>query len=189
MRGIMKKASIWPIACLLAATVFAQNNQKTDAQRAKLAGPVKVVKTDKTTRSAESKGIKDNFVIFSNETTVYNRAGNRTEEVVSGAGGDVLSRKVFNYDSSGKLVSAVKYDARGAAYDKYVYTYDPVKNEVVESYYNPQGEYLSKTVSAYNDEGELVRYSYYETTGILVNEVSEKPSADGIGVETTGLVT
>src|SRR5262245_9063715 len=50
--GVMKKASIWTMACLLAATVFAQSNQKTDAQRDELAGPVKVVKTGKTTRSA-----------------------------------------------------------------------------------------------------------------------------------------
>jgi len=141
-------------------------------------------------RSAESKGIKDNFASYTNDvTTTYNRAGNKTEEVVSYAGGDVLSRKVFNYNSSGKLVNAVHYDARGAVHGKYVYTYDPVKNEVVESFYNPQGEYLSKKVSAYDDKGELARYSYYETTGILVNEISTKPSADRIGVETTWLKT
>jgi hypothetical protein len=108
MRGIMKKASIWPMACLLAANAYAQSNQKTDAQRAELAGPVKVVKMGKTTRSAESKGIKDNFASYMYDvTTIYNRAGDKTEEIVSGAGGDVLSRKVFNYDSSGKIVSAV----------------------------------------------------------------------------------
>lgn len=184
----MKNASIWSIACLLSATVFAQSDQKTDAQRAKLAGPVKVVKTEKPIKSAESKGIDGKFPVFLNDTTtVYNRAGNIEEEIHSGEGGEVKLKRVFNYDSAGKLFSVLDYDTHGAVLGRFVYTYGPVKNEVVESYYNPQGEYLSKKVSVYNDKGERIRYSYYETKGILVNEISTKPSADGVGTETTWL--
>ena len=83
-------AALWPIVCLLSATLFAQSNQKTDAQRADLAGPVKIVKTEKTIKSAESKGIEDKFPVLSNDkTTVYNRAGNIEEDVFSGEGGEV----------------------------------------------------------------------------------------------------
>src|SRR5262249_16006239 len=104
-------------------------------QRDELVGPVKVVKTEKTIQSAESKGMENRFGGEGNaKSTVYNRAGNKTEEIIFGEDGEVTQKKVSNYDGAGKLDRVLTYDSRGAVLGKYVYTYGPVKNEIVESY-------------------------------------------------------
>lgn len=112
------------------------------------------------------------------EKIIFDRNGNKKEQIRYTSLGEIEVKYVYKYDSKGNVVSLENFDGSGNVVTRRVSKYDKNGNEIQRTVYDNQHHGANEAYFTYDKNNNLIETKNYSAKGELLADITMKYQND-----------